>query len=216
MKTIIFDMDGLMFDTEKLYELAMDYAGEKMGFGKIGYLNMMAIGLNGRDAHKIWKKELGIDYDVEEFKGYVREFRDEYYEKNGVPEKLGLQELISYLKENDYKLGLASSSSIKTVENALKLAKLDGVFEVMMGGDMVEEAKPNPRIYREVCRKLGENPEDCYVLEDSKNGILAAYGAGCKVIMVPDILDADEEVKDKLFKKLESLLEVKDYFEHVE
>lgn len=137
----------------------------------------------------------------------------EYYKANKVPVKKGLCILLEYLKDNGYKLAVASSSPSWEVEKHLKDAKVFGYFDVIVCGDMVDKSKPEPEIYLKACELLGELPEECYALEDSKNGLLSAYRAGCKPIMVPDLWQPDEEIERILYKKFVDLEEVKGFLE---
>lgn len=208
MKTVIFDMDGLMFDTERVFIKAWDYAGEKIGVGKAGYMVYKTLGANMSMSRQIWQDEFGDGYDENELRKYTREFVRDYYSNNRVSVKKGLYELLDYLKENNYKLGLASSSPELEVRRHLIDADVLEYFKVIVCGDMVERSKPAPDIYLLACSRLEEKPGDCIVLEDSKNGLLSAYSAGCKPVMIPDLWEPDETTEKLLFAKLDSLLEV--------
>lgn len=213
MKTVIFDMDGLMFDTESVFIKAWDYAGEKIGIGKAGYMNMKTLGMNIAMSRNIWIAEFGERYNEQELRKYTKEFLTEYYNANKVPVKKGLYILLEYLRDNGYKLAVASSSPGWEVEKHLKDAKVFDYFDVIVCGDMVDKSKPEPEIYLRACELLEVPPEECYALEDSKNGLLSAYRAGCKPIMVPDLWLPDEEIEKILYKKFVDLEEVKEFFE---
>lgn len=210
---IIFDMDGLMFDTERIFIQAWDYAGEKIGIGKAGYMVYKTLGMNRAAANKIWREEFGERYQPEELRKYTKEFLQEYYAQNKVPVKKGLYVLLEYLKKKGYRLAVASSSPRWEVEKHLKDAEIAEFFEGIVCGAMVEKSKPDPEIYEKACKMLGVEPEECLALEDSKNGLLAAYKAGCKPVMVPDLWQPDEEVERILFQKFEDLEQVKEYLE---
>ena len=213
MNTVIFDMDGLMFDTERVFMQSWDYAGEKIGIGKAGYMTLKTMGMSLAMSRDIWVAEFGEKYDEEKLRFYSREFRNEYYEKNKVPVKKGLYVLLEYLKEQGYKLAVASSSSKWEVEHHLKDAGIYEYFRFLACGDMVEKSKPEPDIFLLACNGLGEAPNNCIALEDSRNGILSAYRAGCRPIMVPDLVQPDEEIMKILWKKCDDLEEVKRFLE---
>lgn len=215
MITVIFDMDGLMFDTESVLFKAWDYAGERIGIGKAGHMTIKTLGMNGSMSRTIWQEVYGDNYDEEALSLHTKEFLADYYRKNGVPLKLGLLELLSYLRDNKYKLALASSSPSWEVKKHLTDVGIIDYFDTIISGDMVALSKPNPSIYLEVCRRLGVNPKECFVLEDSKSGLLSAYHAGCKIIMVPDLWQADSEIEKILYAKFNNLIEVKSYFENI-
>lgn len=208
MKTVIFDMDGLMFDTESVFRKAWDYAGEKMGIGKAGYMTMKTLGKSIAMSKDIWESEFGDKYNEQELRKYTKEFLTEYYKTNKAPMKKGLYILLEYLKENNYKLAVASSSPRWEVENHLKGALIHEYFDVIVCRDMVDKSKPEPEIYLKACELLGENPKECFVLEDSKNGLLSAYRAGCNPIMIPDLWQPDEETEKILYAKFLDLGEV--------
>ena len=214
MKAVVFDMDGLMFDTERVAILAWDYAGEKMGIGKAGYMVYKTLGVNVNASNQIWIEEFGDRYNEEELWKYTREFNSDFYAKNKVPVKMGLYVLLDYLKANDYKLAVASSTSKRGVERNLKSAGVLEYFDAIICGDMVEKSKPEPEIYLKACEALGVEPAEALALEDSRNGLLSAYRAGMKVIMVPDLWEADEEIKSFLWNMCEDLEEVKTFLEN--
>lgn len=211
MKAVVFDMDGLMFDTERVFVKAWDYAGEKMGLGKTGYMVLKTLGVNVNASKQIWIEEFGDRYNEEDLRKYSKEFINDYYSKNKVPIKKGLYVLLDYLRENGYKLAVASSTKRSEVEQHLKNAGVFDYFEAVICGDMVEKSKPEPEIYLKACEALGVEPTEALALEDSRNGLLSAYRAGMKVIMVPDLWEADEEVKGFLWKMCNDLEEVKEF-----
>ncbi len=211
MKAVVFDMDGLMFDTERLAMAAWDYAGEKMGLGKAGYMVMKTLGVTAERADEIWRDEFGADVDTEAMRRYGREFTDDFYEHNKVPVKYGLYELLNLLKSAGIKTAVASSSTRRAVLRNLESAGITDKFDVIVSGETAAHSKPAPDIYLKACELLGERAEDCIALEDSRNGLWAAHNAGCRVIMVPDLWQADEKTEKILWKKFANLLEVRDF-----
>lgn len=214
MNAVIFDMDGLMFDTERICVKAWDYAGEKAGLGKTGYMVYKTLGMNIIMSRNVWLDEFGDKYDEQNLRKYTKEFLTEYYSKNKVPVKKGLYMLLGYLKEQNYKLAVASSSPKWEVESHLKDTEVFEYFNVIVCGDMVSKSKPEPEIYLKACELLDERPENCYALEDSQSGLLSAHRAGCKPIMIPDLWQPDEEIQNILFAKFEDLEQVKVFLEN--
>ncbi len=211
MRAVIFDMDGLMFDTESVFMKAWDYAGEKAGLGKAGYMALKTLGLNVAMSQKVWEDEFGDRYDAATIRKYSKDFLTKYYSENKVPVKKGLYVLLDYLKGEGYKMAVASSSSRQEVESHLKDADVFDYFQAIICGDMVKHSKPEPEIYLKACELLQENPKDCYALEDSRNGLLAAHRAGCNPIMVPDLWQPDEEIEKLILGKFSNLEKVKDF-----
>ena len=211
MKACIFDMDGLMFDTERVFVLAWDYAGEQMSLGKTGYMVMKTMGSNTEGCNHIWREEFGADFDVVALWDYTRDFLEDYYAHNAVTPKKGLYELLAYLKESGYKLAVASSTKAVHVERNLESADVRHYFDAVIGGDMVEKSKPEPDIFLKAAAALSIAPQDCYALEDSRNGLLSAHAAGCKAIHVPDLWQPDDTVKGFILGPFESLLDVRDW-----
>ena len=115
------------------------------------------------------------------------------------------------LKSARISSAVASSSTRRAVDRNLKSAGITDKFNVTVCGEMAARSKPAPDIYLKACELLGESPEDCIALEDSRNGLWSAHNAGCRVIMVPDLWKADEETEKILWKKLGSLLEVRNF-----
>ena len=213
MNAVIFDMDGLMFDTERICVLAWDYAGEKMGIGKAGYMVLKTLGMNRVQTGEMWKREFGEKYDRLGLHKHTQEFMKDYYEENVLPVKKGLYILLDYLKDSGYKLAVASSSQRAEIEEHLRDARVSEYFQVVIGGDMIERSKPDPEIYLKACEMLNEAPENCYALEDSKNGLLAAHRAGCIPLMVPDLWEPDDEILKIIAGKFDDLEKVKVFFE---
>ncbi len=211
MNAVIFDMDGLMFDTERVFMMAWDYAGEKMGIGKAGYMVIKTLGMNAQLTMQVWEEEFGTGYNREELRKYSKEFLEKFYSENKVPVKKGLYVLLQYLKEKNYKLAVASSSPKWEVEKHLRDAGVYDYFHAIVCGDMISKSKPEPDIYLKACELLGEDAQDCIAIEDSKNGLLSAHRAGCHPIMVPDLWQPDEEIMQILYGKCVDLEEVKEF-----
>ena len=212
MKAVIFDMDGLMFDTERVFMKAWDYAGEKIGIGKAGYMVIKTLGMNIVTSRQIWEQEFKDEYDRQGLQKYTKEFLRKYYTENKVPVKHGLYILLDYLKEQKVKMAVATSSPRWEVEHHLKQANVFDYFKGIVCGDMIKKSKPDPEIYLAACELLKEKPEECYALEDSESGILSAYHAGCKTIMIPDLWQPKEEIEKMIIGKFENLEKVKEYF----
>lgn len=208
IKAVVFDMDGLMFDTERLTIQAWDYAGEKLGIGKMGHIVYKTLGINVESAKKIFIEEYGDRISEEDLTENAKEFFTDYYNKFGMPIKPGLIELLTYLKEYNYKIAVATSSNKEVVLNHFKRANITEYFDVIVCGDMIENSKPAPDIYLRASELLGVAPSECLALEDSPNGIRSAFSAQLKPVMIPDLIEPTEEILGMLHSKLINLNEV--------
>ena len=216
MRAVIFDMDGTLFDTERLAVKAFDYAGEKTGIGRAGYITMSILGLTVEAARPIWRAEFGDGYKEEELLYYKNEFVENYYKEHGVPEKKGVHEILSYLKTAGYKLGVASSTKNEKVVNLLKLAGIYEYFDEVVTGDMVKNSKPAPDIFLLAAERVGALPSECIAVEDGKHGVRSAKTAGYgEVILVPDLLVPDEEMKADATYICDDLLAARDHIKEI-
>ena len=221
-KAIIFDMDGVMFDTERLYEKAFLSVAKQWGYESDVTLEFVKSfkGQKKESIKKLYKtlldeksiKKTGKEFDADEHMKQVLEYLDDYIERNGMPVKDGLIELIKYAHINDIKVAIGTSEKLERVKYYLEKADIGiDLFDAIVCGDMVEHGKPAPDIYLKVCEKLSVNPEDAIVCEDAPNGITASYNAGAKTIMIVDLIEPTEEIEKLLFwKPLKSLSQLQD------
>lgn len=215
-KAIIFDMDGVIFDSERISFNCWEKVGRYYGLSNIWETYVKVVGVNAAETKAIVLEAYGENFDYEKFSAETSLLFHEIADKTGLPVKKGVQELLSYLKEKQIPLGLASSTAQGIVEAELKQAGLYHFFSIVVGGDLLKRSKPEPDIYLMACEEMGVAPGDAYAIEDSYNGIRSAYAAGMSPIMVPDILEATEEMRQKSIVVLKDLLQVKDWFEALE
>lgn len=210
MNTVVFDMDGVLFDTERLCERSWLVMAEEAGLPGMEEIFPKCIGLNANDSRRIVMEAYGEDFDYEGFRTKASDWFWDYIEKNGLPVKPGVRELLDWLQKQGFRVGLASSTRRSTVLNHLEQAGIRDFFAVIVTGDMVEHSKPQPDIYLLACDQLGTQPEQAYAIEDSPNGIRSAHAAGMTPLMVPDMIAPDEEMvrlSRKIFKDLGEVLE---------
>lgn len=216
MKTVVFDMDGVLFDTERLCLESWAFIAKKQGFEGMEAVFEQCIGLNGNDTRELVLNHYGPDFPYDTFKVQASEWFWEYIHQNGLPIKPGVREILPYLKQSGYQVGLASSTKYESVVNHLKRAEIIDYFSVIVTGDMVEHSKPRPDIYLLACEKLQVNPSEAYAIEDSPNGIRSAAQAGMKPIMVPDMVAPDAEMEQLSFLICKDLVEVMKYLRREE
>jgi len=216
MEAIVFDMDGILFDTERLCMEGWKKVAGKKDLQGIEEVCTQCIGLSACDTRKMVINYYGEDFPYEDFRSDVTEWIHKRIERKGLPVKEGAKNLLPWLEQAGYKLGLASSTNYASVIKHLKRAEMIDFFQVVVGGDMVEHSKPQPDIYQLACRKLDVEPQMAYAIEDSPNGIRSASSAGLKPIMVPDLIRPDEEMEGLSFMICDSLLDVMNYFSHLQ
>lgn len=213
MQAVIFDMDGVIFDSERLVLECWEELAVKYGFQGIREVFLPCIGTNAVKTREIVLDHYGNDFPYEEFRREASVLFHERTDKGGLPVKKGVRELLDYLKARGIPTAVASSTRLEVVASELKQAGLYGYFKVVMGGDQLKRSKPEPDIYLMTCDKMDIIPQQAYAIEDSYNGIRSSYSAGMKPIMVPDMLPATDEMREKSIVVLENLLMVRDYLE---
>ena len=209
IEAVVFDMDGLMFDTERLWIDSVKKTNDECGYNVPLEVAMECIGKRADFVDQRFKEVMGEEFDPIEFRRLNRIYMDEDVNKNGLKIKKGLKELISFLKENNIKIAIASSTKLEKIQKRFEQANIDiDLFDSVIGGDMVTMPKPNPQIYLKSCEVLNVNPANAIALEDSDYGIMSAASAGMKAVLVPDIKQNSEEVINLAYKKVDNLLDV--------
>lgn len=190
-------MDGLVLDSEKIYDKAMGIASRNIGYPMdVPFMNRTR-GVNGTTFSEMVFETYGINFPLEKFREMYRLEFLRIVETEGVPVKRGFWELMEELGRRKLKSCLVTSSDKNTAEYLLASARISDVFPERVCGDEVLHSKPDPYIYRRACRKIGVPPKECMVLEDSRNGIIAGHAAGCMTVMIPDLVQPDEELRKK-------------------
>ena len=212
MRAVVFDMDGILFDTERLCQDSWMAVAEKNGLPGMEEVFVQCIGRNANDSKRIVMNAYGEDFDYQTFREETSVWYWDYVKKNGLPVMPGAEQLLKWLKEHGWIVGLASSTRRPTVLRNLELSGFSDYFSAVITGDMVEHSKPLPDIYLIACRELGVQPEEAYAIEDSPNGIRSAHAAGMKALMVPDMLKPDEEMWRLSFRIMENLDQVLEFF----
>lgn len=205
---VLFDMDGLVLDTEKLYTQFWQEAACACGYPMTKEQALGMRSLNRGAGLSKMQSYFGPDVDYDFIRQKRIELMDAFVEKEGVTLKPGIHELLAFLKERGIKTAIATSSPMERTVLYLTSVGLQNSFDELVSGYMVERGKPEPDIYLYAAEKLGVKPEECMVLEDSPAGILAAHRAGCMPVMIPDQDEPDEETRKLLHAKADSLAAV--------
>ncbi len=214
IEAIVFDMDGILFDTERLSKECWEETAAEMNLPDFDHAIISCIGLNRNDIRLYLLQTFGKEFPYDEFFSTVRKKFDEKL-KQGIPLMRGTKELLDFLSGTSYKVGLASSSTRKSIISHLEESGLTKYFESITGGDMVEHSKPLPDIYLMACKSLNVSPEHAIAVEDSPNGIRAAFAANMKAVMVPDLVVPSPEIEAMLYKNFDSLVDFKKYLENI-
>lgn len=204
---VLFDMDGLMLDTERMARVAWKRALLERGYPIDDAVYLRLVGRTVADAKLILGEIFGPELPFQEIFDLRQSYYDLDIEQNGIPVKAGLFELLDYLETNLIPKAVASSTPAWFARHKLARAGIDQRFQAIVCGDMVSRGKPFPDLFLEAARQIDALPQDCVVLEDSEAGILAAHRAGMLPLMVPDLKQPDPEVRELAYRVLPSLSE---------
>ncbi|GIP62616.1 hydrolase [Virgibacillus pantothenticus] len=208
VKLMIFDMDGLLFDTERIAFQALKKAMKNADYELTLDIYRKIIGAGKQEDEAILKDVYGEEFSFSlVLDGYLHE-SEKILKTDGLRIMEGVTELLDILDERKIKKCVASSSSLETIQRYLTMTNLKDRFDFYMSGDEVERGKPHPDIFLEACQRADESPEVAIVLEDSPNGLRAAYRAGIKCIVVPDLVVPDEEMENRAYRIVTSLVDV--------
>lgn len=194
---VIFDMDGVIFDSEKLVVECWKEVADVHGMVGVEEVCRECFGTNREVSRQKFKAHYGPDFPYDEYK---KEMSDLFFSRSSggrLPMKPGVVELLTALRKNGIRTAIASSTRRTVVYAEIGDAGLLDFFDRIICGDMVEHSKPDPEIFLKACEQLGVEPEKAYVIEDSYNGIRAAYAGGMHPIMVPDQMEPDDEMMEK-------------------
>lgn len=211
IKAVIFDMDGILLDSETICDKTWQMALKDFNLIDNNDTINKCRGTNKTDTILILKQYFGQDFNAENFLTKTSEYFHKIEFEQGIPLMPYAKEILKYLKEKNYRIALASSTRYESVKRQLTNAGIIEYFETITTGDMVTHSKPNPEIYQKAINSLNLKPEECIAIEDSPNGIKSAFAAKLKVIMIPDKIQPTEEIKqmtEKIYPNLNYLKEI--------
>ena len=210
IRGILFDMDGLVLDSEVLYTRFWREAANFYGYPMTAEQSLGMRSL-GKDRGQPYLESLfgpGVDYTT--LRNKRIELMGAYVAEHGIPTKPGITQLLDYLEANGIAAAITSSSPMESIRDHLSAVNLLHRFQKLCSGHDIPNTKPAPDIYLLGAKELGLRPEECLALEDSPTGILSAYRAGCLPVMIPDLDQPGEETQKLLFAKADSLADIID------
>lgn len=213
IKGAIFDMDGLIFDSERVVQRTWFEIGELWNIPDLGEQIYHTIGFNRRRRETYFKSVYGEDFPHDQMVEETRKRFERIEREEGLPVKEGVRELMEFLRSKGCAIGLATSASADYAADQLKNAGLYDFFDGFVYGNMVNHSKPDPEIYIKACKAVGIHPEEGIALEDAPSGVQSAWSAGLRVIMIPDLVQPTAEIREKAWYVRNSLLQVPELVE---
>lgn len=210
---LVFDMDGLLLDSERIVQRSWELSGKELGIAGMGQQIYHTLGMNAKSRRRFFEEHIGKDFPYEEFQKLTSKYFYQITDTEGLPVKKGAAELLKYAKLHGYKTAVATSSSRGYAERVLTDAGLYPWFDGGVFGDMVKKGKPDPEIYLRACESISLNPENALAFEDAPGGIRSAVAAGLHTIMIPDLLQPTEEIKRLILCSFNDLEEVISFLE---
>jgi len=208
---LIFDMDGLMLDTEGHYKRAWTKAAGEIGFDLTDSLYLKLIGITVADAEDVLAQEFGPTFAKDKFHLRAQELYEELHTREGLALKPGIKELLVWAKENNIPCAVGTSTVKEEAVRRLLHHEIHDYFVVVIGGDMVQRGKPNPDIFLMAQSQLGLAADNCLVLEDAHSGLLAARAGGMRSCLVPDLLPPSAESRGLAEGVFNSLHDVREW-----
>ena len=215
LKAVVFDMDGIIFDSERLVIDCWKVVAEKYAIPDIEAACNECLGVNGVETKEKFLKRYGQDFPYDAYKSEMSQIYHDNYDGGRLPMKIGVVELLQYIKEMGLKVALASSTRSEVVTQQLRDAGILDYFQVIVGGDMVTRSKPKPDIFLKACEELGVAPQESFAIEDSYNGIRAAAAGHLRPLMVPDLMPPTSEMQNLSEGIFDTLLDVKGYLKEI-
>ena len=208
IKAVIFDLDGTLIDTEKYYRIFWPKALAEFGYELSDERALQLRSLGRPFAPRQFKDWFGEDFDYIAVRDRRKEMMEAFFDENGIGVKHGAVEILEYLKKEKIVAAIATASDLIRTEKYLRKVGLYEYFDQFISATMVAEGKPSPDIYQYACEQLGLSPAECMAVEDSPNGVMSAFRAGCNVVMVPDQTRPDEELSKYLYGCVDSLEQI--------
>ena len=205
LELVIFDMDGVLIDTEKHYNAAWCQAATEAGFPFTREHALLLRSCEAKEGEKLMQGIFGPSFDYYAIRERRRELVRERLAQYGLEKKPGVEETLRFLRAKGIKTAVATATALDITKSHLTTIGVCDLFDSIVSAKNVAHGKPEPDVYLYACEQIGERPQDCMAVEDSPNGIMAAYRAGLRTVMVPDLTQPDEELTKYLYACVNSL-----------
>ena len=205
IRAVIFDMDGVLIDTEKHYNAAWCQAATEAGFPFNREHALLLRSCEAKEGEKLMQGIFGPSFDYYAIRERRRELVRERLAQYGLEKKPGVEETLRFLRAKGIKTAVATATALDITKSHLTTIGVCDLFDSIVSAKNVAHGKPEPDVYLYACEQIGERPQDCMAVEDSPNGIMAAYRAGLRTVMVPDLTQPDEELTKYLYACVNSL-----------
>lgn len=202
---VIFDMDGVLIDTEKHYNAAWCQAATEAGFPFTREHALLLRSCEAKEGEKLMQGIFGPSFDYYAIRERRRELVRERLAQYGLEKKPGVEETLRFLRAKGIKTAVATATALDITKSHLTTIGVYDLFDSIVSAKNVAHGKPEPDVYLYACEQIGERPQDCMAVEDSPNGIMAAYRAELRTVMVPDLTQPDEELTKYLYACVNSL-----------
>ena len=202
---VIFDMDGVLIDTEKHYNAAWCQAATEAGFPFTREHALLLRSCEAKEGEKLMQGIFGPSFDYYAIRERRRELVRERLAQYGLEKKPGVEETLRFLRAKGIKTAVATATALDITKSHLTTIGVCDLFDSIVSAKNVAHGKPEPDVYLYACEQIGERPQDCMAVDDSPNGIMAAYRAGLRTVMVPDLTQPDEELTKYLYACVNSL-----------
>lgn len=210
IQAVLFDMDGTLIDTEKYFRVCWPKALAAFGYEMSDEQSLAMRSLGRPFAPELLRKWFGEELDYVAVRGKRMEIMEEVLAREGIQVKTGAREFLSFLRERGITTAVVTATGVEQARQRLNQVELVDYFDRIISAAQVERGKPSPDVYLYACESLGVKPQECMAVEDSPNGVMSAYRAGCSVVMVPDQTEPDEELMKCLYARVDTLGDIRE------
>lgn len=213
IKAVLFDMDGVLIDTEKYLTQFWQRAAAEAGLSLTMEDCYQFRSFASKFVSVAFQEKYGKEYDYFSIRARRKELMKDHIEKNGIEIKPEVKETLQKIKEKGLQLAVVTATDEERTKQYLTEIGIYDWFDSIICATMVERGKPFPDVYLYACEKIGYRPEECMAVEDSPNGIRSASDAGCKTVMVPDLTEPDAESQKRVVGVADTLYGVLKYID---